>query len=187
MNIKDIEVNREIFKDLLGFYEDKEYKNINNSNNIEKLKNELKNISEPKVNTVYKQGYELAKVGNFYISNVDIKDFMDRFNISYGENNFFKRYCHAVGTVIANNIKAYNKKQERLNNCILLSRYKNTTKNGQNKYYITLINKKTNMEERLLLINSDLFSLDKKENIIGSTEGINRFLMLNNGVKHIKL
>ena len=180
-------LHKDLFNDLLEFLDSKEYKNIDNNNNIEKLINELKNVSEPKVDTIYKQGYKLAESGTFYISNYDIKNFLDRFNISHRKDTFFIIYCRIVGKIIENNIKAYNKKQDRLNNCILLSRYKNTTRNGQVKYYITLVNKKLNMEERLLLINSELFTLDRKENIIGSMASINRFLMVNKGVKHIRL
>ena len=74
-----------------------------------------------------------------------------------------------------------------MKNYILITRYKNTTINGQNKYYISLIDCNTKIEDRLTLINSNYFTLDKRENIIATTSGIDRFLMNNENIDKIRL
>ena len=70
---------------------------------------------------------------------------------------------------------------------ILISRYKNTTTNGNNKYYISLLDTEGLFEDRLMLITAGYFTFDKRENIIGTKEAIERFLEKNKDIKHIKL
>ena len=102
---KIIKKHKNIFNDVLEYYEDLDFNGINKDDNVSKLKQQLKAVETKRLRSTYNKAYHLAECGEYLVSNYDMKHFLlDNGYKNINDDNVFKKYCHVIAISIRNGL-----------------------------------------------------------------------------------